>query len=1084
MKLFRLILWLCFANCLNSEAQVFNFANYSINDGLGASKVNAMLQDKQGYIWFATTMGLSKFDSHNFTNYSVNQGLSNNKVTAIIELKTGEILCGHDDGTLTLIKDGKFVNILLDSLNSRIFSISYSASGALWFATERNGAFLVESNNLFKQIKEQKFQHYNEKNKLARSVYQVVIDHLNNEFFVTDLGIKIRTPKNNDFQYFYPKGVDIPQFTSFIEDNEYNYWFGTLNQGVFKFNPKTLAIKQYNIENSNLNNNFISTIYKTPKGEIIIGTWGGGFSLIKNNELVSADESNGLCENKVNCLLQDNEGNIWIGSNQNGVSCYRGQDFKGYLLSRDGKNNQVGAIYESADGTTWIGSNNGIYTISKGKNALDEKSISLSLFDEPVEITSITEDARGLIWISTLGRGIILINPKTKEKALLSDYLESISSDNSIQQRYFTEKYINVLFTDSRKRIWIGMISGVSVFDPQNNSIRTFTEKDGLPENNVIDLLEDKDKNIWMATGRKGIAVFDGIKFSLKKNEQNPIYPSISSLAKDNKNNIWISTEGGGFYLFDGKNFKQFSEKEGLPTSFITTIQPDLAGNVWLGTNKGLIKYEIKNKSFSIFDRFNRNNRIEIKPNASFINANGALWFGTINGVFTFDSDFDNNNTFETKTQLYSVKLFDKDSIANGKSLNYKQNYLTFQFNGICYSDPDKVLYQYRLAGLHQDWQQPTAVNFVTFANIKPGDYEFELKAANNSGIWNKENIRFKFSISPPFYNTWWFYLLCLLGAFIFVIAYIKVRERNLIQEKAKLEVEVKKRTEEINDQKNEIEKQRDELKFTSNIISQNNVAIKDSIRYAKRIQLATLPKNSEIYHAFPKSFLLYKPKDIVSGDFYSLAQKEDKLLIAVADCTGHGVPGAFMSMIGTNLINQIINEKNITKPGEILNELDYGIENSLKQQETDSHDGMDIALLSYFRDSQQFEYAGANRPLYIWRKNNQTINGFSIENGIVIIKPDKDPIGGFTKEVKRLFTTHQFSLESGDRIFMFTDGYADQFGGELGKKMLIKRLKEAILISNKLTIQAQGSYLERFFNEWKGKNEQVDDVLMFGLEI
>lgn len=305
-----------------------------------------------------------------------------------------------------------------------------------------------------------------------------------------------------------------------------------------------------------------------------------------------------------------------------------------------------------------------------------------------------------------------------------------------------------------------------------------------------------------------------------------------------------------------------------------------------------------------------------------------------------------------------------------------------------------------------------------------------------------------------------------------------------MIQEKVKLEVEVKKRTEEISEQKNEIEKQRDELKITSNIITQNNIAIKDSIRYARRIQLATLPKSTEIKQVFPHSFLLYKPKDIVSGDFYSLAQKEDKYLIAIADCTGHGVPGAFMSMIGTNLINQIINEKNITKPGEILNELDYGIDMSLKQHETDSHDGMDIALLAYYKENDQFEYAGANRPLFVWRKSKVGFNDLPCENGITIIKPDKDPIGGFTKDIKREFATHQFKLESGDRLFMFTDGYADQFGGEFGKKMLTKRLKQAILDSCHLTIVDQGYYLESYFNEWKNANEQVDDVLMFGLEV
>lgn len=1066
------------------SAQTFNFANYSINDGLAASKVNAILQDKNGFIWFATTNGLSKFDSHTFKTINLNQGLSSNKVTALYELNDGRIICGHDNGTLSLLTTDKDIKtIAVDSLQSRIFSINKGAKNdEIWICTERNGAFLVSQTNLIDNIENKKYEHFNEQNRLARSVYQVFVDSKSNLYFVTDLGIKI--VKNKEFEFFYPRGVDIPQFTSIGEDTDGNLWFGTFNQGVFKYNPSTYNLKQFNVANAKLKSNFVTLIHTTRKGNIAVGTWGGGLALISNDNVQIIDESNGLSENKVYSIAEDRENNLWIGTNQNGVSCYRGPAIKAFLLSKNDKNNQIGAIFQSKDGTTWIGSNTGIFTISKEQSSMSETSISLSDFEEQTEITSIIEDNQGYIWVATLGKGIVLINPKTRLKAFLSDYLESISNQSQLEQRYFTERYINSLFIDSKNRIWIGMISGLAMFDQKTKSIKTYTEKDGIPENNVIDLTEDDKGRIWIATGRKGLVFFDNGKIKSLPAEYGSVYPSISSITKDKSNQIWISTEGGGFYEFKNNKLINYSEKDGLPTSFFSEILIDNTKQIWLGSNKGLIKYNPETKQYILFDRFFRNIRIEVKPNAGHIDAKGNLWFGTINGVFQFDSNYNESNTIEAITQLYAVKLFEKDTILTGASLNFRQNYISFYYNSICFSEPEKVLYQYKLEGLNEDWQTPTKNNFVTFSNLNPGKYTFKLKGSNNSGLWNSTPLEFSFSISPPFYNTWWFYSITAVIVAVGIVVFIKLRERNLKMEKIRLESEVEKRTIEVVEKKNEIEKQRDELRITSQIINQNNIAIKDSIRYARRIQLATLPKLSDIQTAFPDSFLIYKPKDIVSGDFYSLAVKDDQNIMIIADCTGHGVPGAFMSMIGTNLLNQIINERNILTPGDILKELDFGIETSLKQNETDSHDGMDIALISMNKQTATFKFSGANRPLLIWKKEGGSINEFSNEEGIITIKPNKNPIGGFTKETESLFDTHEFQLSKGDRIFMFTDGYVDQFGGTNGKKLLTKRFKEVLLNSVELPIKKQGEYLENYLNDWKGYNEQVDDVLVFGLEV
>jgi serine phosphatase RsbU (regulator of sigma subunit) len=250
---------------------------------------------------------------------------------------------------------------------------------------------------------------------------------------------------------------------------------------------------------------------------------------------------------------------------------------------------------------------------------------------------------------------------------------------------------------------------------------------------------------------------------------------------------------------------------------------------------------------------------------------------------------------------------------------------------------------------------------------------------------------------------------------------------------------------------------------------------------------MATLPYDELIFKSLPETFINYQPKDIVSGDFYAFAQRGSKILMAVADCTGHGVPGAFMSMIGTNLFNQIINEKGITQPSLILDELDLGIERALKQDESDNHDGMDIVIVCLDFEKNEFEMAGANRPLWIVRANPLNINlnaGFEIYGDCMeIIRPDKHPIGGFNLSNREKFTNRTFSFNKGDTLYLSTDGYSDQFGGPLGKKLLSKRLRDKLISVSGFSMQKQQQKLESYFDEWRGQLEQVDDVLLVGIK-
>ncbi len=265
------------------------------------------------------------------------------------------------------------------------------------------------------------------------------------------------------------------------------------------------------------------------------------------------------------------------------------------------------------------------------------------------------------------------------------------------------------------------------------------------------------------------------------------------------------------------------------------------------------------------------------------------------------------------------------------------------------------------------------------------------------------------------------------------------------------------------------------ELKNAFDIIEEKNKDITDSIHSALRIQRAILPTNEEINRLLPESFILFKPRDIVSGDFYWISEIGDKTLLAAVDCTGHGVPGAFMSMIGNALLNQIVNEKRITAPCEVLFHLRESIIRSLKQTGAigEGKEGMDIALCALDKKNNAVEFAGAHNPLWIFRKNGE----------LEEINADKQPIGLQYDELKP-FTNHTIKLNKGDRLYIFTDGYADQFGGPNGKKFKYKQLQEKLLTISHCPLAEQKSILENTFDNWKGNLEQIDDVLLIGIGI
>lgn len=281
------------------------------------------------------------------------------------------------------------------------------------------------------------------------------------------------------------------------------------------------------------------------------------------------------------------------------------------------------------------------------------------------------------------------------------------------------------------------------------------------------------------------------------------------------------------------------------------------------------------------------------------------------------------------------------------------------------------------------------------------------------------------------------------------------------------LEQKVKERTEEVVKQKDEIESQNQRLEELYKDVT-------DSIRYAKRLQYSILPPDEKIKQICPKSFVLFKPKDIVSGDFYWFEQMGGKSYCAAVDCTGHGVPGAFMSLVGANGLNAAVREHSTTQPGKIVDELNSFVAETLNKtsEDNDVRDGMDLSLIAIDYNKNELEYAGAYNPIYIIR-----------DGEFIILQADKFAIGSFEPGTKN-YTNQVFQLEEGDQIYLFSDGYADQFGGSKGKKFLYKTFREELMRVHKLDPEQQRAELNKTIVEWQGDYAQVDDILVIGIRI
>ena len=1064
------------------NGQTFDFRNFNVEDGLAQSQVLSMCQDRHGNIWFGTNSGgVSKYDGNKFTNYTENDSLVNNVVFSIAEIKNGNILFGTNGG-LSVFNGKDFKNYTDKSglSHNRVFKVVQDNLGTVWLGTSKG-----------------------------------VCNYINGK--IVPFTLDTLLSKSNVFTIYC--------------DQSNNIWFGTISDGLIKYNVTTKRFSYFNKE-SGLRNNFVRSIGEDIQGNIYVGTVSGinkingpgvvqkvnipgeenvAFTSIisdnKNNLWFATNEGiykynglahrkykdkNGLASNNLLCGFKDREGNFWFGTDGFGVSKFSSEAFTSYSVKDSLPGDYISTIFQDSKKNIWLGVKNfGVVKFQDGKQInykIDVKQLKNSLKDNHVQ--AIAEDKNGVIYFGTK-TGLSVFDGKNFKNFNIKD---GVSDDDNIYS----------IIIDKQNRIWIGTGNGVHNFvNEQFIPIQTInkvkTDRGNLP---IYSILEDRSGNIWFAS-ENGAIKYNG-KTVVRYNKSNGLIDKrVTTIVQDKKGHLWFGTDEGVFE-YNYTSFQHIGESQGLASNKVYLMLLD-GNNLWVGTNKGLDKVDLDiyyaTNKFEIkhYGKEEGLNGVECNSNSAFKDADGNLWFGTIKGTTVYNPRFDKTNREEALTRITGIRLFFQNAEADLEKyaesidstnhlpynlvLPYDKNHITFDFIGICITNPNKVKYQFKLEGADEDWFPPTSKTEATYSSLPAGEYTFHLKAMNNDGIWNSKDVTFKFTILPPWWKTWWFYTLVGIIAFASVYTFITVRTRNLQKAKIELEQEVQLRTLQLRQEKEKVEVINQEVVAQKAIIEAKNNDITDSIKYAKNIQEALLPPLQNLHREFDDAFVLYLPKDIVSGDFYWFAKRNKKRFIASVDCTGHGVPGAFMSIVGNTLLNEIVTEKNITSPAEILNELHVGVKTALKQSgdsENERRDGMDIALCSLNEEGTMLEYAGANRPLWMFRKSKSGDESFEM------IKANKFPIGGLEmeNEVKRTFTNHEIPVEKGDLVYIFSDGYADQFGGEKGKKFMVGNMQKLVAEIYEKPIKEQEQLLLKNFISWRGEHEQVDDVLVIGFRV
>ncbi len=1037
------ILLFCFAIFLRvAVSQTYSFRQFSSDNGLPDPYIFYSFQDKEGFLWCATTKGLVKFDGQVFIDYKINNvdgdfiqyGAAAEDGTLWFGTFNGKIY-NYNKETETLIK---FSDSIVGSIDQIIVS---SDKQSIYFVSKGSGIYILK-NDRIRAIRLPEIYQINYAIEFERSSLIIA----------TPEGLYYLDMNNGEAKKIKGSEYDISRIQKI---------YGRKRKILVSINGNGLMEAELNENISQAVLSEVPYLKSTPATDI------SNFYLDELNGVLclgSKDESLHMVnlsdrsvttfsteEHKVivNSILSDKEGNIWISTGGKGLFRFLKQESS--MVSFE--NQPIYSITKDNWNVCYYASDEGIYVADKYNNIL--KKITHVEGLKLGKVNALFYDGLRL-WIGTNSEGLLIIDPTTLKKTKIEFSAVKNISINSI--------------TGNRKRkeVYVGTNQeGVFIYKDYLLKHKFSSKNKGL-HNNVFYAVSSVGGQIYYATHNSSFSFSKDDKvFDIDLSKRN-LSADFNSLAIDKMGILAIGTNGDGVYFWNDTVITPLDLNNQLESKFCNTIAYDTEGNLWIALRYSLYKYYPKEKVLKKIE-LKTDNDAMFQNNSVYNDESGSMLFGTNRNVISIK----NSNTKKSNPVCYLLKVSVFDSlISKEKPLNLKNNKydFSFEFSALSLLNSEKVNFSYILLGRDNKWSEPSPMRKAEFSNLGEGSYTFKVRAYNSEGFVGREHVVFTFLIDKPFWKKAWFWgiVILLLIGLIFLI--VRIRTTSLIHAKVKLERIVEEKTKELREEKQVIEAKNE-------IIQEQNRDITAGITYAKRIQEAVLP-DKNLYEDLKDSMLIYyKPKDIVSGDFYWFAEKEGRFLIATCDCTGHGVPGAFMSMIGSTLLNKIIFDKDESSPEKIIFEMDKEISKSLQQENSDVNDGMEAALCSIDMKTREIYFAGAKRPLMLFRKEE---NGYKLDE----YKADRSPIGGNADIKNKVFTLHKIMAGSGDMAYMFSDGIIDQFNEAKLGRISTKRLRDLLLKLSPLPVWEQHKKIDDFLINWQGKANQTDDILIIGIRL
>lgn len=743
----------------------------------------------------------------------------------------------------------------------------------------------------------------------------------------------------------------------------------------------------------------------------------------------------------------------------------------------------VRVFFSNSGINIYVGADNGMFRM----NGKRDKVIGSGIMNAPknVFVHSFYINRESDIFVGT-SDGLYFL-PKYR-----AEFLHFSADPNS--ETALQSNNIFSIAQDLKGQVWLGTDSYVATFDPVAQQFFTYNlpSNDALTSSLIADLLFDSKGYLWVGTTSNGglnrMNVETGHYDSYVSR---PYFPNgikgkdINCIYEDSKNHIWVGTEKGlNLLMPNGRDFKLYDQKSGLLSSDVQSILEDRQGNLWLGTSNGLSRFnpiDGKCRTYVQADGVQHN---IFYPRSAIMLKSGELAFGGAGGfnLFIPDSLLDNQSTSSpgiSGVWVNGAEMFFEGASVGSVKLKHTQRNLSFEVTSLDFHNPQTNRFAYKLEGRDTAWIEVGASGrLVQYANLAPGNYVFHLKSSNSEGVWSKNEVSLQIIIDYPFWQNWWFVavVIVFLSGVSFFIS--EMKERSYKKDKQLLEKTVAERTAELLAQSEEIITQRDTLQRQHNEIERYNTQLSESLEFAKHLQDSHMQSSEELELVCGSHFLIYQPKYLVGGDFYWTANIDDNVIFCIVDCTGHGVPGALMSMVGLVTIKDIVLNQQVYDPAQVLENVHQKIVSTLIAGSPGDTvaSAMDVAFCVLNRKSGKLVFSGAHCPIFIVRDANSSFPSLQEISG------DKRLVGSPLFRSK--FTNHTIDVSAGDMIYLFTDGLVDQLEEHLRRKFSRSLAREMFTAVAALPMQEQHDEILLRIMQWKGTDTQTDDITVFGIRV